>query len=95
MISTKNTNNVAIKYYEDRTRNIGKLVGYFDAPSASNDKMQIVLNSLVQDDWACELKLYDDLMNLVAQSKSATVCLPDYGYTASTSEFTLTAYYFL
>ncbi len=87
------TNAVAIKYYEDRTRNIGKLVGYFDAPRASNDKMQIVLNSLVQDDWACELKLYDALKNLIAQSKSAKVCLQDYGYTASTSEFTLTAYY--
>ena len=89
----RTTNAVAIKYYEDRTRNIGKLVGYFDAPRASNDKMKIVLNSLVQDDWACELKLYDALNNLIAQSKSATVCLPDYGYTASTSEFTLTAYY--
>jgi nitrogen fixation/metabolism regulation signal transduction histidine kinase len=89
----RSTNAVAIKYYEDRTRNIGKLISYFDAPSASNTKMQIVLNSLVQDDWACELKLYDALKNLVAQSKSANVCLADYGYTASTDEFTLTAYY--
>ena len=89
----RNTNAVAIKYYEDRTRNIGKLVSYFDAPRASNDKMQIVLNSLVQDNWACELKLYDALKNLVAHSKSEKVCLPDYGYTASSAEFTLTAYY--
>ena len=89
----RNTNAVAIKYYEDRTRNIGKLVSYFDAPRASNEKMQIVLNSLVQDNWACELKLYDALKNLVAQSKSDNVCLADYGYTASTDEFTLTAYY--
>ena len=89
----RNTNAVAIKYYEDRTRNIGKLITYFDAPRASNNKMQIVLNSLVQDDWACELKLYDALKNLVAQSKSDNVCLADYGYTASTDEFTLTAYY--
>jgi len=89
----RNTNAVAIKYYEDRTRNIGKLITYFDAPRASNDKMQIVLNSLVQDEWACELKLYDALQNLVAQSKSDNVCLADYGYTASTNEFTLTAYY--
>ena len=89
----RNTNAVAIKYYEDRTRNIGKLITYFDAPRASNNKMQIVLNSLVQDEWACELKLYDALKNLVAQSKSDNVCLADYGYTASTNEFTLTAYY--
>ena len=89
----RNTNAVAIKYYEDRTRNIGKLITYFDAPRASNNKMQIVLNSLVQDEWACELKLYDALKNLVAQSKSDNVCLADYGYTASTDEFTLTAYY--
>ena len=53
----RNTNNVAIKYYEDRTRNIGKLVNYFDAPRASNEKMQAVLNLLTSDFWACELKL--------------------------------------
>jgi len=89
----RNTNAVAIKYYEDRTRNIGKLITYFDAPRTSKDKMQIVLNSLVQDNWACELNLYDALKNLVAQSKSDNVCLADYGYTASTDEFTLTAHY--
>ena len=88
-----NTNDIAIKYYEDRTLNIGKLVNYFDAPRASSEKMQIVLNLLVQDNWACELKLYDSLKNLVAQSKSDTVCLADYAYTASTDEFTLTAHY--
>ena len=87
-----NTNNVAIKYYEDRTRNIGKLVNYFDAPRASTEKMQIILNLLVQDSWACELKLYDALMNLVAQSKSELVCSAD-GFTASTDEFTLIAHY--
>ena len=87
-----NTNNVAIKYYEDRTRNIGKLVNYFDAPRASTEKMQIVLSLLVQDFWACELKLYDALMNLVARSKSEIVCAAD-GYTASTDEFTLIAHY--
>ena len=89
-----NTNNVAMKYYEDRTRNIGKLVNYFDAPRASTEKMQIVLNLLVQDSWACELKLYDALMNLVAQSKSELVCSAD-GFTASTDEFTLIAHYSL
>ncbi len=87
-----NTNNVAIKYYEDRTRNIGKLVNYFDAPRASTEKMQVVLNLLVQDSWACELKLYDAVMNLVAQSKSELVCAAD-GFTASTDEFTLIAHY--
>ena len=83
-----NTNNIAIKYYEDRTLNIGKLVNYFDAPRASSEKMQIVLSLLVQDSWACELKLYDALMDLVVQSKSELVCEAD-GYTASTDEFTL------
>ena len=79
----RNTNTIAIKYYEDRTRNIGKLVNYFDAPRASNEKMQIVLSLLVQDFWACELRLYDALMNLVAQSKSEMICAAD-GFTAST-----------
>jgi len=88
----RNTNNIAIKYYEDRTRNIGKLVNYFDAPRASTEKMQIVLNLLVQDSWACELRLYDALMNLVAQSKSELLCSTD-GYTASTDEFTLITHY--
>ena len=88
----RNTNTIAIKYYEDRTRNIGKLVNYFDAPRASNEKMQIVLSLLVQDFWACELRLYDSLMNIVAQSKSELVCTAD-GYTASTDEFTLVAHY--
>ena len=88
----RNTNNIAIKYYEDRTRNIGKLVNYFDAPRASTDKMQIVLNLLVQDSWACELRLYDALMNLVAQSKSELKCSAD-GYTASTDEFTLITHF--
>jgi len=89
----KNTNNVALKYYEDRTLNIGKLVNYFDAPRASSDKMQQVLNLLVQDNWACELRLYDNVKNLVAQSKSDTLCSTDYVFNASTDEFTLTAYY--
>jgi len=89
----KNTNNVALKYYEDRTLNIGKLVNYFDAPRASSDKMQQVLNLLVQDNWACGLRLYDNVKNLVAQSKSDIACSTDYVFNASTDEFTLTAYY--
>ena len=88
----QNTNNVAIKHYEDRTRNIGKLVTYFDAPRASSEIMQNVLNLLVQDSWACELKLYDSQMNIVATSKSEMICLED-GYNASTNEFTLIAHY--
>ena len=84
----KNTNNVAIKYYEDRTMNIGKLVNYFD----TQVNMQYVLNTLVQDGWACELKLYDPLMNLVAQKKSELECNPE-GITASSDKFILVAKY--
>jgi len=87
------TNNVAVKYYEDRTRNIGKLVNYFDAPSASPEKMQVVLNLLVNDYWACELKLYDNVMNLSATSKRADADCIKEGFTASTDEFTLFAHY--
>jgi len=89
----KNTNNVALKYYEDRTLNIGKLVNYFDAPRSSRDKMQQVLNLLVRDNWACELRLYDNVKNLVAESNSDKKCSTDYVFNASTDEFTLTAYY--
>jgi len=89
----RNTNNVAIKYYEDKTRNIGKLVNYFDAPRKSTDQMQTVMNLLVTDFWACELSLYDSQMNLAATSKrSESICLKD-GYTASTDEFTLIAHF--
>ena len=87
----RNTNNIAFKYYEDRIRNIAKLVNYFDAPRASNEKMQTVLNLLTSDYWACELKLYDSQMNLAASSKRVdSNCMVD-GYTASTDEFTLIA----
>ena len=89
----RNTNNVAIKYYEDKTRNIGKLVNYFDAPRKPTEQMQSVLNLLVADFWACELKLYDSQMNLAATSKrDDSTCLLD-GFTASTDEFTLIAHY--
>ena len=89
----RNTNNVAIKYYEDKTRNIGKLVNYFDAPRKPTEQMQSVLNLLVSDFWACELKLYDSQMNLAATSRrDDSICLSD-GYTASTDEFTLIAHY--
>ena len=86
----RNTNNVAIKYYEDRTRNIGKLVNYF---GASNENMQVVINLLVNDYWACELKLYDNVMNLVASSHRADANCVKEGYTASTNDFTLFAHY--
>jgi nitrogen fixation/metabolism regulation signal transduction histidine kinase len=89
----RNTNNVAIKYYEDKTRNIGKLINYFDAPRASTEQMQSVINLLVSDFWACELKLYDYQMNLTATSKRYdSICLAD-GYTASTDAFTLIAHF--
>ena len=89
----RNTNNVALKYYEDKTRNIGKLVNYFDAPRKPVAEMQSVLDLLVADFWACELKLYDSQMNLAAISKrDDSICLLD-GYTASTDEFTLIAHY--
>ena len=64
----RNSNAVAIKYYEDRTRNLGKIINYFDAPT-SNEQMQLVINLLVQDDWACEIKLFDSSKNLIAQAK--------------------------
>ena len=56
----RNSNAVAIKYYEDRTRNLGKIINYFDAPT-SNEQMQLVINLLVQDNWACEIKLFDSI----------------------------------
>ena len=90
---SKNTTNFAVKYYEDKTRNIGKLVNYFEAPRSSNEQMQSVLNLLVSDFWACEIKLYDSQMNLTASSKrEGSICLNN-GYKASTDGFTLIAYF--
>jgi len=88
----KNTNDIAIKYYLDRTYNIAKVVNYFDAPRSSNMEMQRVLELLIMDNWACQLKLYDEKMILVASITSEKVCLND-GYTASTDEFTLISHY--
>jgi nitrogen fixation/metabolism regulation signal transduction histidine kinase len=88
----KNTNDIAIKYYLDRTLNIAKLVNYFDAPRSSKMKMQRVLEQLIMDNWACELKLYDIQMILVASTTSEKICLED-GYTASTDDFTLISHY--
>ena len=89
----RNTNNVAIKYYEDRTRNIGNLVNYFDAPRASNVHMQAVFSLLTSFFLACEFSLYFDQLNLAASSKRAdAICLND-GYTSSTDEFTLIAHF--
>ncbi len=88
----RNTNDIAFKYYEDRTRNLGKIINYFDAPT-STEQMQLVINLLVQDNWACEIKLYDPSNNLIAQGKNDTPCLAEYGYTATTDAFELTAYY--
>ena len=88
----KNTNDMAIKYYLDRTLNTAKLVNYFDAPRSSKMKMQRVLDLLVSDNWACELKLYDAQMALMASFSSEKICLEE-GYTASTDNFTLIAHY--
>jgi len=88
----KNTNDIAIKYYLDRTLNIAKVVNYFDAPRSSNIKMQQVLQRLILDNWACQLKLYNKKMILVASITGEKVCLSD-GYTASTDEFTLISHY--
>jgi len=88
----KNTNDIAIKYYLDRTLNIAKVVDYFDAPRSSNIKMQQVLQRLILDNWACQLKLYNKKMILVASITGEKVCLSD-GYTASTDEFTLISHY--
>ena len=88
----RNSNAVAIKYYEDRTRNLGKIINYFDAPT-SNEQMQLVINLLVQDNWACEIKLFDSNKNLIAQGKKDVACLAEYGYTATSDAFELTAYY--
>jgi hypothetical protein len=83
-----NTEDIAFKYYADRTLNIGKLVNYFD----TQVNMQYVLNTLVEDGWACELKLYDTEMNLVSQKKSEFVCNPE-GITASSDKFIVIAKY--
>ena len=88
----KNTSDIAIKYYLDRTYFIAKVVNYFDAPRSSNMKMQRVLEQLIMDNWACQLKLYDNKMIVVASITSEKVCLND-GYTASTDEFTLISHY--
>ena len=90
---SNNTEFIVFKYYRDRTVNIGKVLDYFEFFTSSPKEKQILLNIIVRDGFACELKLFDSLKNIVAQSKSDKVCLPDYGHDLSTDRFTLTAYY--
>ena len=88
----KNTNDMTIKYYLDRTLYTAKLINYYDAPRSSKMKMQRVLELLVSDNWACELKLYDAQMTLIASASAQKICLEE-GYTASTDNFTLISHY--
>ena len=86
-----NTNIVSSQYYKDRANNVALLVNYYNFPLSTNEEMGKVLEQLVIDDWACELTLYDNKMNLVATQKNTERnCLKD-GYTASTNQFTLVA----
>ena len=80
-----NTEIVSSQYYADRANNVALLVNYYNFPRSTNEEMQKVLEQLVIDDWACELTLYDNKMNLVATQKNTERnCLKD-GYTASTN----------
>jgi hypothetical protein len=88
----KNTNDMTTKYYLDRALNIAKLASYYDAPGSSKMKMQRVLDLLVSDNWACDLKLYDAQMILIASASAQKICLEE-GYTASTDNFTLISHY--
>jgi hypothetical protein len=53
---------------------------------------QKVLDLLVSDNWACELKLYDEQMILMASISSGKICLEE-AYTASIDNFTLISHY--
>ena len=82
-----NTEIVSSQYYEDRANNVALLVNYYNFPLSTNEEMGKVLEQLVIDDWACELTLYDNKMNLVATQKNTEKnCLKD-GYTASIIKF--------
>ena len=88
----KNNNDMTTKYYLDRTLYTAKLINYFDTPGSSKMKVQKVLDLLVSDNWACELKLYDAQMILMASASAQKICLEE-GYTASTDNFTLISHY--
>ena len=47
----RNSNAVAIKYYEDRTRNLGKIIN-------------ILEDAIEESDWSLVQKCYDDLDDL-------------------------------
>ncbi|MGE4595032.1 MAG: ATP-binding protein, partial [Gammaproteobacteria bacterium] len=88
----KAANDVITKYYIDHTKSISKLINYFDAPRSSRAQMQSVLEQLVLDEWACELKLYDAKMELVASANTGKIC-SDEGWTATTETFILITHY--
>jgi len=88
----RGTNGIVNKYYFDRTLNIAHVVKYFDVPRASMKQIKIVLELLVKDGWACNLKLYDEQMIMLASAISETVC-DEEGSTASIGSHTLIVHY--
>jgi len=88
----RGTNSIVNKYYFDRTFNIAHVVKYFDAPNASMMQMQRVLELLVRDRWACNLKLYDKQMIMIASATSERICNEE-GSTASIGDHTLITHY--
>jgi hypothetical protein len=87
-----NTNDMTTKYYLDRTLYTTKVFNYFDTLGSSKMEKQKVLDLLVSDNWACELKLYDEQMILMASISSGKICLEE-AYTASIDNFTLISHY--
>ena len=93
----RKTITVGEKYYEDRTRNLSNLINYF-YPTSSVEEMQTFLNLLIADNWACELRIYNSLNNLVAQSNINTLCSDaenrtQFAYDAKAAENTLKVFY--
>jgi len=88
----RGTNSIVNKYYFDRTFNIAHVVKYFDVPNASMMQMQRVLELLVRDRWACNLKLYDKQMIMIASATSERICNEE-GSTASIGDHTLITHY--
>jgi len=88
----RGTNGIVNKYYFDRTLNIAHVVKYFDVPRTSMMQIKFVLELLVKDGWACNLKLYDEQMIMLASAISELGCNEE-GSTASIGSHTLIVHY--
>lgn len=89
------TQKAKIENYLNQTINTAKLLlRYTNLINLNKQEMQRLLDQLIKDDWACELILYDDNMNIIVSSKSQNICAEaESDFKADNGDYILVAKY--